>query len=426
MSEGSFLVQMEIPDNEEESRINVAKIRTEIPGMMSMEPLESEVPVVIDNEFEPSAEVLSSYDETPSTGQPDPNQDTPNNNNLNPAAAPADPQDPKADADSEDGGGGGVPVIYVAIGVGVALCGVIAAALLMYRRSSTRGKGPETGLPTVTPDGTSVGDSAHESSRNEGSPFRRASLLSLLPGGRKASTISSENTPNRKASAYSIPGLDPTDLNLSFSESVAVRDRRGSIITGKRLSVAETEEVFRSNSKILQSAAQQPDTVVLVAENSRRGSTFFNKFQHSEQLDASAIEGGVRVASSGEAKKRRRWSLPWQTAEPHDASAIAQATPALGSPNNRRGSTQVIALHADISCGDSDALQFGELGLDEFMFGGPRVAEPGQSLAYRPPVRPAAASGAAAGGSTALKNIKGADKLLSGLKEGDTGGDTVF
>lgn len=59
--------------------------------------------------------------------------------------------------------------------------------------------------------------------------------------------------------------------------------------------------------------------------------------------------------------------------------------------------------------------------------------------------------GAAAGGSTALKNIKGADKLLSkdspvdvrlcyamfeadagrvllsgGLKEGDTGGDTVF
>eukprot|EP00961_Rhodomonas_salina_P214095 2891143-Rhodomonas_salina.3 len=68
------------------------------------------------------------------------------------------------------------------------------------------------------------------------------------------------------------------------------------------------------------------------------------------------------------------------------------------------------------------------------MFGGPRVAEPGQSLAYRPPVRPAAASGsiprrvcyatcdtevgcvsllgAAAGGSTALKNIKGADKLL--------------
>lgn len=76
-------------------------------------------------------------------------------------------------------------MIYVAIGVGVALCGsvplvvfrvrgalsgldvslfwlsgVIAAALLMYRRSSTRGKGPETGLPTVTPDGTRLAHAA--------------------------------------------------------------------------------------------------------------------------------------------------------------------------------------------------------------------------------------------------------------------------
>eukprot|EP00961_Rhodomonas_salina_P214094 2891143-Rhodomonas_salina.2 len=42
-----------------------------------------------------------------------------------------------------------------------------------------------------------------------------------------------------------------------------------------------------------------------------------------------------------------------------DDRRCGQATPALGSPNNRRGSTQVIALHADISCGDSDALQVG-------------------------------------------------------------------